>query len=64
MEEIITLKFNPKNTLIKSIINSAILAGAKVEEKEPYPYDPEFVKKIQKSRNSKGKSIKTEDLWK
>jgi hypothetical protein len=64
MEEIITLKFNPKSTLIKSIINSAILAGAKVEEKEPHPYDPEFVKKIQKSRNSKGKSIKTEDLWK
>ncbi len=28
------------------------------------PYDPHFVKEIQKSRESKGKVIKTEDLWK
>lgn len=28
------------------------------------PYNEEFVKKIQKSRASKGKVIKTEDLWK
>ena len=28
------------------------------------PYDSEFVKKIQKSRASKGKAIKTKDLWK
>jgi hypothetical protein len=49
-----------------------------VEEKEPNPsaksrhaakagespYNEEFVKKIQKSRASKGKVIKTEDLWK
>ena len=28
------------------------------------PYNEEFVKKIQKSRASKGKAIKTEDLWK
>jgi hypothetical protein len=27
-------------------------------------YNPEFVKEIQKSRESKGKVIKTEDLWK
>jgi len=27
-------------------------------------YNPEFVKQIQKSRASKGKVIKTEDLWK
>lgn len=28
------------------------------------PYDPEFVKEIQKSRTSKGKVIETKDLWK
>lgn len=28
------------------------------------PYNPEFVKEILKSRESKGKVIKTEDLWK
>ncbi len=28
------------------------------------PYNEEFVKEIQKSRASKGKVIKTEDLWK
>lgn len=28
------------------------------------PYNEEFVKIIQKSRASKGKVIKTEDLWK
>jgi hypothetical protein len=28
------------------------------------PYNKAFVKKIQKSRDSKGKVIKTEDLWK
>ena len=28
------------------------------------PYNAEFVKEIQKSRATKGKIIKTEDLWK
>ncbi len=28
------------------------------------PYNPDFVKEILKSRESKGKVIKTEDLWK
>ncbi|MCW0485033.1 DUF2683 family protein [Gaoshiqia sediminis] len=28
------------------------------------PYNPEFVKEIQKSRISKGKAIETKDLWK
>lgn len=28
------------------------------------PYNPEFVQEIKKSRASKGKVIKTEDLWK
>jgi hypothetical protein len=28
------------------------------------PYNPDFVKEIQKSRVSKGKAIPTKDLWK
>ncbi|GAB1450185.1 hypothetical protein MASR2M47_02410 [Draconibacterium sp.] len=28
------------------------------------PYNPDFVKEILKSRESVGKAIKTEDLWK
>jgi hypothetical protein len=34
-----------------------------IEETES-PYNKEFVKKIQRSLASKGKAIKTEDLWK
>ena len=38
----------------------------KIEEKseQESPYDPKFVEKIERSKKSKGKSIKTEDLWK
>ncbi|MBA4409440.1 MAG: hypothetical protein Q8S54_01460 [Bacteroidota bacterium] len=31
---------------------------------EESPYNPEFVQELLKSRASKGKLIKTEDLWK
>jgi len=31
---------------------------------EEVPYNPEFVKKILRGRASKGKAIKTADLWK
>ena len=33
-------------------------------ENEKSPYNPKFVKEIQRSMESKGKSIKLEDLWK
>jgi len=33
-------------------------------QQEASPYNPEFVKKIKRSMNSKGKAIKLEDLWK
>jgi hypothetical protein len=66
--ETITLKFDPKNKLIKTIINSAVLAGATIEKKEVSPYNTEFVKKIQESKRQfstgKFKTIKTSDLWK
>ena len=35
-----------------------------IPKQEKYPYNPEFVEKIQRSMNSKGQSIKLEDLWK
>ena len=35
-----------------------------ISKTEDGPYNPEFVKEILKSRASKGKAIKTEDLWK
>jgi len=33
-------------------------------EKEKTPYNSKFVKEIERSMKSKGKSIKLEDLWK
>jgi len=32
-------------------------------QKEEYPYNPEFVSEIVKSRKGKGVTIKREDLW-
>ncbi len=60
----ITLKYDAKNPLIKSILNSAILAGATVEEKEASPYNKEFVKKIRRSEKQPGVKIDLDNLWK
>lgn len=64
----ITLKYDPKNKLVKTILNSAVLAGATIEKTEVSPYNEEFVKKIQESErqfaSGKFKTIKTADLWK
>jgi hypothetical protein len=61
----ITLKYDARNPLIKSILNSAILAGAKVEdEKQASPYNKEFVKKIRKSEKQPGVKMDLENLWK
>ncbi|MGD9930145.1 MAG: DUF2683 family protein [Mangrovibacterium sp.] len=35
-----------------------------LSSEEESPYSKQFVKKIQRSLASKGKAIKTEDLWK
>ncbi len=64
MEETITLKYDPENPLIKSILNSVILAGAKVEKKGASPYNPEFVKKIRRSEKQPGVKIDLDNLWK
>ncbi len=51
-------------SLIKSM-NEVVTILSENDVNEPVsPYNQEFVEKIQKSRNSEGKVIKTEDLWK
>jgi hypothetical protein len=60
----ITLKYDDRNPLIKSIINSAILAGAEVEEKSDSPYNKEFVKKIRRSEKQPGVKVDLDNLWK
>lgn len=59
------LKTQSYVTIIEEKTPSASLAKAMNEAKAgKSPYNEEFVKKIQKSRDSKGKVIKTDDLWK
>jgi len=60
----ITLRYNPNNELAKSIINSVKSAGVFQITEEKSPYNKEFVKEIQESRNSEGVVIRTADLWK
>ena len=60
----VTLRYNPKNELAKSIINSVKSVGVFHVEEEQSPYNKDFVEEIQESRRSKGVVIKTEDLWK
>jgi len=61
---IITLQYNPANTLAQSIINSIKSAGVFKVKEEKSPYDKDFVEKIQESRRSEGTVIETADLWK
>jgi len=54
----ITLKYNAKNPLIKSILNSAVLAGAKVEGKQKLSGIDESLNDIKEGRVYKAKSVK------
>jgi adenine C2-methylase RlmN of 23S rRNA A2503 and tRNA A37 len=49
------------HTANKDHVKRKPLAGVKKQESQ---YDKEFVKEVQASRKSKGKAIKTADLWK
>ncbi len=59
---------NPKGksliNLLKSMDEVVTFEANVIVEQEASPYNKKFVKEIQQSRKSKGKSIKTEDLWK
>jgi hypothetical protein len=58
----ITITLNEKSAKGKKFVEFIkTLDYIKVNES---PYNPDFVKEIQKSRASKGKVIKTDDLWK
>ncbi len=58
---------NPKGksliSLIKAMDEVVTIESEKVACEPESPYNKEFVKEIQESRKSKGKAIKTEDLW-
>lgn len=65
----ITVKINnrtKKNQYFLGLISEIAKNDKNVEiiDLPEKPYNQEFVKEIQKSRASKGKIIKTEDLWK
>lgn len=57
---------NTKNSIAARMIDAIRKSGVFKKDKKDSksPYDPKFVEKIERSKNSKGKSIKTEDLWK
>ncbi len=65
----ITVKINARTQKTKYLLGliSEIAKNDKNVEIigiEGSPYNPEFIKEIQKSRGSKGKTVKTSDLWK
>ncbi|HEX7585003.1 MAG TPA: DUF2683 family protein [Prolixibacteraceae bacterium] len=65
----VTIKINTrtkKTQYLFGLISEIAKSDKNVEIIDPgeSPYNEEFVKEIQKSRASKGKVIKTEDLWK
>ena len=64
----VTVKINTrtkKTQYLMGLISEIAKTDKNVEiVEEGNHYNEEFVKEIQKSRASKGKVIKTEDLWK
>jgi hypothetical protein len=49
---------------LKSLSKTTDYVDIVVEKKEAYPYNPEFVSEIVKSREGEGITINREDLWK
>jgi hypothetical protein len=49
---------------LKSLSKTSNYVDIIEPKKEGYPYKPEFVAEIVKSRKGKGVAIKREDLWK
>ncbi len=63
--ETLTIKINTrisKGKQLVNLINEMEKEGSVKIEKSTY--NPEFVSAVLRSRSSKGKAIKTEDLWK
>jgi hypothetical protein len=62
----VTIKINAKTQKTKYLLGliSEIAKEDKNVEIIESEYNPEFVKEMLKSKASKGKAIKTENLWK
>lgn len=60
----LTISYTKGNSIANEMIDAIKKSGAFKIEKEEKFYNTEFVEKIKRSMNSKGKPIKTEDLWK
>ena len=58
------LKTQPLVTIVEETKPNRIAKAMNEAKSDESPYNKAFVKVIQKSRASKGKVIKTEDLWK
>jgi len=58
------LKTQPFVTIVEERKSSSSVKSMNDAKTGESPYNEKFVKTIQKSRTSKGKVIKTEDLWK
>ena len=68
--ETITLQYDASIPGLKGLITSILkldgvtkVKTAKAAKAVEPEYDPEFVKKIQRSRKSEGKKIALEELW-
>ena len=66
--ETITLRYDASNPALRGLLAAFLkldgVTKVKTEKSSETEYDPEFVKKIARSRKSKGKKIALEDLWK
>ena len=68
--ETITLQYDASNPALRGLLAAFLkldgvkkVKTAKAAKAVEPEYDPEFVKKIQRSRKSEGKKIALEDLW-
>lgn len=60
----ITIEYDGRDAIVKKVVDLLLsFKNVKIKTEES-PYDPEFIAKIERSRNSKGEKIKLEDLWK
>ena len=60
----LTLEYNARNNVAKSIINMIRNVGVFSIKEEKAPYNADFVHEILNNRHAKGTVINTEDLWK
>ena len=59
------MQYDAHNTALQQLMQLFITLGGRIIESKDVTeeYDPEFVKKIERSRKSEGKKIALADLW-